>query len=208
MSHAFSRSVRGIALATGAIALASLAGCHKANMAHNNRGMEMKHMHEAKGAMRGMLGHMAMMNGSGRSLRVRDISLQQAMHATMAAVRQAGAMGIKEDVAVVGRGGRLKFFVRMNGAWLGSIDIAIKKAKTARFFKMPTGAIGKLAQPGGPLYGIGVSNHGLITFPGGALLKDGSGKIIGAIGASGSSVGNDAKCANAGARALHEGHTR
>ena len=58
------------------------------------------------------------------------------------------------DIAVVDAGANLKAFVRMDDAFLGSIDIAIKKAKTARMFNMPTGDLGKLAQPGGPLYHI------------------------------------------------------
>ena len=87
----------------------------------------------------------------------------------------------------------------MENAWLGSIDIAIKKAKTARYFDMPTGEIGKLSQPGKPLYQIEVSNGGLITFPGGVPIKDADGTIIGAVGVSGSTVDNDATCADAGA---------
>jgi len=90
----------------------------------------------------------------------------------------------------------------MDGAWLGSIDIAIKKAKTARYFDMPTGEIGKLSQPGGPLYNIEVSNGGLISFPGGLPIKNAAGAVIGAIGVSGSTVENDHACAEAGAKAL------
>ena len=90
----------------------------------------------------------------------------------------------------------------MEGAWLGSIDISIKKAKTARFFDMPTGEIGKLSQPGGPLFNIEHSNGGLITFPGGVPLKDKEGNIVGAIGVSGSSVENDHAVAEAGAQVL------
>ena len=74
------------------------------------------------------------------------------------------------NIAVVDAGGNLKAFTRMDGAWLGSIDISIKKARTARFFDMATGVIGELSQPGGPLYNIEVSNGGLITFPGGLPL--------------------------------------
>jgi uncharacterized protein GlcG (DUF336 family) len=106
------------------------------------------------------------------------------------------------DIAIVDAGGNLKSFVRMDGAWLGSIDISIKKAKTARFFDMPTGAIGELSQPGGPLYGIEHSNDGLITFPGGVPLKNKDGQVIGAIGVSGSSVENDHTVAAAGAEAV------
>ena len=74
------------------------------------------------------------------------------------------------NIAVVDAGGNLKAFTRMDGAWLGSIDISIKKARTARYFDMATGSIGELSQPGGPLFNIEVSNGGLITFPGGLPL--------------------------------------
>jgi uncharacterized protein GlcG (DUF336 family) len=90
----------------------------------------------------------------------------------------------------------------MDNAWLGSIDIAIKKAKTARWFDMPTGEIGKQAQPGGPLYHIEFSNGGLITFPGGVPLRDKDDHVIGAIGASGSTVENDDSVAQAGVAAI------
>jgi uncharacterized protein GlcG (DUF336 family) len=67
---------------------------------------------------------------------------------------------------------------------------------------MNTGEIGKLSQPGGPLYGIEHSNGGLITFPGGVLLKNGKGNVVGAVGVSGSTVENDHAVAAAGAEAL------
>jgi len=106
------------------------------------------------------------------------------------------------DIAVVDSGANLKGFLRMDDAWLGSIDISIKKAKTARFFDMNTGEIGKLSQPGKPLYNIEHSNNGLISFPGGVVLKNSMGQIIGAIGVSGSSVENDHAVAEAGASAV------
>src|SRR5580765_6561206 len=106
------------------------------------------------------------------------------------------------DIAVVDAGGNLKAFARMDGAWLGSIDISIRKARTARWFDMNTGEIGKLSQPGGPLFGIEHSNGGLITFPGGVPLKDRGGDVVGAIGVSGSTVENDHAVAIAGAQAL------
>ena len=96
----------------------------------------------------------------------------------------------------------LKAFMRMDNAWLGSIDIAVKKAKTARFFDMPTGVIGSLSQPGGSLYNIEHSNGGLITFPGGIPLKNKVGEVIGGIGVSGDSVENDHAVAEAGANAI------
>jgi uncharacterized protein GlcG (DUF336 family) len=81
---------------------------------------------------------------------------------------------------------------------LEGIDIAIKKAKTAVFFGMPTGLIGKLSQPSGSLFGIEHSNDGLITFPGGLPIVDKEGVLVGAIGVSGSSVENDHAVALAG----------
>jgi uncharacterized protein GlcG (DUF336 family) len=89
----------------------------------------------------------------------------------------------------------------MDGAWLGSVDISIRKAKTARYFDMPTGEIGKLSQPGGSLFNIEHSNGGLITFPGGIPILNGN-EVIGAIGVSGSSVENDHTVAQAGVDAL------
>lgn len=105
------------------------------------------------------------------------------------------------DIAVVDAGANLKAFVRMDGAWLGSIDIALRKARTARYFDMNTGQIGELSQPGGPLFGIEHSNGGLITFPGGIPIRDKEGQVIGAIGVSGSTVENDHAVAEAGVAA-------
>ena len=131
----------------------------------------------------------------------KDITADQAHKVIMAAMKKAQELKINQDIAVVDAGGNLKAFLRMDQAWLGSIDIAIKKAKTARYFDMPTGKIGEKSQPGGPLYQIEVSNGGLITFPGGVPIRTSDDKIIGAIGVSGSTVENDDACAQAGAAA-------
>ncbi|MGD9362378.1 MAG: heme-binding protein, partial [Desulfobacterales bacterium] len=93
-----------------------------------------------------------------------DITLEQALAVVSAAQAKAEKQGTLMDIAVVDAGANLKAFVRMDGAFLGSIDISKKKAKTARFFNMPTGKLGELAQPGKPLYNIEFSNGGLITF--------------------------------------------
>ena len=135
------------------------------------------------------------------ALSTKDISLEQAQAALMAAVAKSDAIGTKMDIAVVDAGGNLKAFARQDGAWLGSIDISQKKARTARWFDMNTGDIGGLSQPGGPLFNIEHSNGGLITFPGGVPIKDGE-TVIGAIGVSGSSVENDHTVAQAGADAV------
>lgn len=139
---------------------------------------------------------------TGTSALAADITLAQAEAAVEAAKQKAAEIDTRMDIAVVDAGGNLKAFVRMDGAWLGSIDIAIKKAKTARFFDMNTGAIGQLSQPGGPLWNIEVSNDGLITFPGGVPIRNADGDIIGAIGVSGDSVENDHTVASAGAAAV------
>jgi len=131
-----------------------------------------------------------------------DITLTQAQAAVAAALRKSADLGVLMDIAVVDAGTNLKAFARMDEAWLGSIDIAIKKARTARFFNMNSGDIGSLSQPGGPLYNIEHSNGGLISFPGGVPIKNGAGEVIGAIGVSGDSVENDHTVAMAGAAAV------
>jgi uncharacterized protein GlcG (DUF336 family) len=113
------------------------------------------------------------------------------------AVKKATEIGVPMNVAVVDEGGNLAAFARMDGAWLGSIDIAQNKAFTARAFNMQTADLTDLVGPGQPLFGIGNSNGGkLITFPGGVpIVKDGV--IVGAIGVSGGSVEQDQEVAEA-----------
>ena len=130
-----------------------------------------------------------------------DITISQARAAVDAARNKSGEIDTKMNIAIVDAGANLKAFLRMDGAWLGSIDIAIKKARTARYFDMNTGEIGKLSQPGGALFNIEHSNGGLITFPGGMPIRQGD-TIIGAIGVSGSTVENDHTVAAAGAAAI------
>ena len=131
-----------------------------------------------------------------------NITLSQAEKLISAAKEKAVSIDCKMNIAVVDAGANLVAFARMDGAWLGSLDISIKKAKTARFFDMNSGEIGKLSQPGESLYNIEHSNGGLITFPGGVLVKNSDGEIIGAIGVSGNAVENDHAVAEAGAAAL------
>ncbi len=131
-----------------------------------------------------------------------NVTLEQAEKIIAAAKKKAAEIDAKMNICVVDGGANQVAFVRMDGAWLGSADIALKKAKTARFFDMPTGEIGKLSQPGEPLFNIEHSNGGLISFPGGVPLKNKKGDIIGAVGVSGSVVENDHAVATAGAKAL------
>jgi uncharacterized protein GlcG (DUF336 family) len=131
-----------------------------------------------------------------------NITLAQAENAITAAKAKAVELGTKMNISVVDAGANILAFARMDGAWLGSADISLKKAKTARFFDMNTGVIGSLSQPGGSLFGIEHSNGGLISFPGGVPITNATGEVIGAIGVSGSSVENDHAVAEAGAKAI------
>ena len=131
------------------------------------------------------------------------ITLEQAEAAIKAAKAKAVEINTLMNISVVDAGANLVAFARMDNAWLGSLDISMKKARTARYFDMPTGVIGSLSQPGGSLYNIEHSNGGLITFPGGIPIKNAEGAVIGAIGVSGSTVENDNTVAQAGVDALH-----
>ncbi|KIF78096.1 hypothetical protein QR77_38425 [Streptomyces sp. 150FB] len=125
------------------------------------------------------------------------VTLQEAMNLTEAGIAKATEMGVAMNIAVVDEGGNLLHFSRMKGAWLGSIDIAIKKARTAVLFLMPTAAIGELSQPGGALYNIEVTNGGLVTFGGGLPITGEDGRVIGAVGVSGGQVPEDVAVAEA-----------
>ncbi|HZH63472.1 MAG TPA: heme-binding protein [Flavisolibacter sp.] len=130
-----------------------------------------------------------------------NITLIQAEAAIKAAKQKATELGTKMNICVVDAGSNLVAFARMDGAWIGSVDIAQKKAKTAAWFMMETAALSPLVQPGAPLFGIEHSNGGLITFPGGVVIKNGD-EVIGAIGVSGSTVENDHAVAAEGASAV------
>ena len=131
-----------------------------------------------------------------------NISLKQAEAAIKAAKIKATELNTKMDICIVDTGANLVAFARMDGAWIGSIDISHKKAKTSAFFDMDTAVLTPITQPNTPLFNIEHSNGGLITFPGGVVIRNESGVMIGAIGVSGSSVENDHAVAVAGAEAI------
>ncbi len=127
------------------------------------------------------------------------ITLSEAKYIVAAAEKKAEEIGQPMNIAVVCAGGNLVMHVRMDQAWMGSIDISINKAFTARAFDIATKDLAKMAQPGQPFYGIHVSNHGrVMIFDGGIPLKR-DGKVIGAIGVSGGSGDQDHAVAEAGA---------
>jgi uncharacterized protein GlcG (DUF336 family) len=130
------------------------------------------------------------------------ITLDDARRVISAAEKKAREIGQPMNIAVVDAGGNLVSHIRMDGAWLGSIDISINKAFTARAFDVSTAELSENSQPGQQFFGIHVSNHGrVMIFAGGIpLRRDGS--IVGAIGVSGGSGTQDDAVARAGASAL------
>src|SRR5688572_23765364 len=127
------------------------------------------------------------------------ITLEEARTIIAAAEKSAVSIGQPMNIAVVDGGGNLVAHVRMDGAWIGSIDISINKAWTSRAFDIETGALAKNSQPGDQFYGIHASNHGrVMIFAGGIPLKR-KGAVVGAIGVSGGSGKQDQTVAKAGA---------
>ena len=131
-----------------------------------------------------------------------SITLKKAKEIIAAAEKKAAEIGQPMNIAVVDAGGNLVAHVRMDGAWLGSIDISIKKAFTSKAFDITTKDLGENAQPGQQFYGIHASNDGkIMIFAGGIPLKK-DGKVVGAIGVSGGSGVQDHSVAEAGAAAF------
>ncbi|MDQ3754919.1 MAG: heme-binding protein [Acidobacteriota bacterium] len=140
--------------------------------------------------------------GSKEAPQAQGVTLERAQAVIETARRKAEQIGVAQNIAIVDAGNNLVAFAHMDGAWLGSIDIAQNKAYTARAFDMETKALGKMSQPGEPLFGIHASNDGkLIIFAGGIPLKQG-GQVVGAIGVSGGTVDQDQEVAEAGVAAF------
>jgi uncharacterized protein GlcG (DUF336 family) len=130
------------------------------------------------------------------------VTLADARRVIAAAEKKATKIQQPMNVAVVDAGGNLVAHVRMDGAWMGSIDISIKKAFTSRAFDISTQDLSKHTQPEQQFYGIHVSNHGkIMIFAGGIPLKNGD-EVVGAIGVSGGSGAQDQEVAEAGAKAF------
>jgi len=130
------------------------------------------------------------------------ITLKDAKRIIEAAEKKAAEIGQPMNIAVADQGGNLISHVRMDGAWLGSIDISIKKAYTSRAFDIATKDLATHSQSGGQFFGIHASNDGkIMIFAGGIPLKQ-DGKVVGAIGVSGGSGDQDHAVAEAGAAAL------
>ncbi len=131
-----------------------------------------------------------------------EVTLDDARRIIAAAEKKAKEIGQPMNIAVADEGGNLIAHVRMDGAWLGSIDISIGKAWTSRAFDISTKDLATHSQSGGQFFGIHASNHGkVMIFAGGIPLKRG-GKVIGAIGVSGGSGDQDHAVAEAGVTAF------
>ncbi len=137
-----------------------------------------------------------------------SLTLQDAKRIIAAGEAKAEQIGVGYNLAVVDAGGNLLAFVRQDGAWLGSIDIALHKAFTARAFDMTTKDLGAMATPKKPLFGIQNTNEDrIVIFGGGAPIKFGE-TVIGAVGASGGTVDQDIEVVEAAIRALEAELTR
>jgi len=133
---------------------------------------------------------------------VETISLDDARRVIAAGEAEAESQGMPVNIAVVDVGGGLVAHIRQDGAWLGSVDIAINKAFTARAFDIATDQLAENSQPGQQFYGIQASNHGrVMVFAGGVPLTD-DGTVVGAVGVSGGTGEQDQAIAEAAAAAL------
>jgi len=130
------------------------------------------------------------------------VTLADAQRMISAAEAKASSLGIAYNIAIVDAGGHLVAFVRQDGALIGSIDLAINKAMTARFFDKTTSELATLAQSGRPLFGIQESNAGKIVIFGGGVPIESRGAIIGAVGTSAGTVEQDIEVAEAAIAAL------
>lgn len=133
---------------------------------------------------------------------VKSASLEDAKRVIAAAEDAAREIGQPMNIAVVDAGGNLIAHERMDGAWIGSIDISINKAFTARAFDVPTEALARNAQPNGEFYGIHASNHGRVMIFAGGMPLVSNGEVVGAVGVSGGDGKQDQAVAEAAAMAF------
>ncbi len=131
------------------------------------------------------------------------MNLDKARLLIESAIEKAKQIGQPMNFAIVDAGANLAAFVRMDGAWLGSVDIAINKAFTAKAFDISTLELGRNSQPGDQFFGIHGSNHGrVMIFAGGIPLKI-NGQVVGAVGVSGGSGEQDQAVAEAAVASFH-----
>ena len=133
---------------------------------------------------------------------IETVTLEDARRVIAAGEAEAANQGQPMNIAVVDAGGVLVAHIRQDGAWIGSVDVAINKAFSARAFDVSTAGLGENAQPGGQFFGIQDSNHGrVMIFAGGVPLTSGE-AVVGAVGVSGGTGDQDQAVASAAAAAL------
>jgi uncharacterized protein GlcG (DUF336 family) len=126
-----------------------------------------------------------------------SLDLSDARRVIAAGERKASEIGVPYSIAVADAGGGLVTHIRMDGAWLGSVDLAINKAWTARAFDMPTDELAKITQSGQQGFGLNTTNGLKVVIFGGGIPIERDGVVIGAVGASGGSVEQDVAVAKA-----------
>jgi uncharacterized protein GlcG (DUF336 family) len=131
-----------------------------------------------------------------------SVSLDDARRIISAGEEKAGKIESPSNIAVVDAGGNLVAHIRMDGAWIGSVDISINKAFTSRAFDISTKALADSAQPGDQFYGIQESNHGRVVVFAGGIPLERDGQVLGAVGVSGGTGDQDQAVAEAAAGAL------
>jgi uncharacterized protein GlcG (DUF336 family) len=131
-----------------------------------------------------------------------SVALDDARRIISAAEDKAREIESPSNIAVVDVGGNLVAHIRMDGAWIGSVDIAINKAYTSRAFDISTKELAENAQPGDQFYGIQESNHGRVVVFAGGIPLERDGEVLGAVGVSGGSGDQDQTVAEAAAAAL------
>jgi uncharacterized protein GlcG (DUF336 family) len=131
------------------------------------------------------------------------LTLDLAGAIVVAGRNSAAERGVAVSLVVCDAAGHLKAFGRMDGAWLGSIDVAMGKAKTAVLFEMETQVVGEVSQPGAQAYGLERTNGGLVTFAGGIPIRSAAGELLGAVGVSGGQVAQDYEVARAALASLN-----
>lgn len=130
------------------------------------------------------------------------VTLEAARRVIAAGEKKAAEIGQPMNIAVVDAGGNLVAHARMDGAWIGSVDISIKKAWTARAFDLPTADLAKESQSGEQFFGIHASNGGRVMIFAGGIPLEKNGQVVGAVGVSGGMGEEDQAVAEAGADAF------
>jgi uncharacterized protein GlcG (DUF336 family) len=131
-----------------------------------------------------------------------SLTSAQARAVIATAETKASATGVPVIIAVLDAAAHLKAFTRMDGAVLGSIDVALRKARTAALFQVNSEAVWEYCKPGAPAHALELTNDGLAPFGGGIPLRDADGEVIGAVGVSGGAVAQDLEIAQAAAAAF------